>query len=273
MTALQAALLGIIQGLTEFLPISSSAHLILARTFFGWEVGKLALTFDVACHVGTLLAVLVYFRRDIAAMIAVAPVAARDQTSDAAKLLRSIAIGTVPILVVGLLAADLITGWLRSAEVAVFALGFGGIIMIAAERIGTGSRSENSLTWREALGLGVAQAVALVPGVSRAGAVLTVAMFFGLRRERAARFSFLLGIPAILGAAGRSAIELVEVGMPSQLLVLFAVGVTTSAVVGYVTVKYFIRFVANFSLNVFAVYRLVLAATVLVWILQGRSSI
>lgn len=273
MTALQAALLGIIQGLTEFLPISSSAHLILARTIFGWEAGQLALTFDVACHVGTLLAVLAYFRQDVAAMIAVAPVAVRDQTNDAAKLLRSITIGTVPVIVVGAFAADVVTGWLRSVEVAGFALGFGGIIMIVAERIGTGNRSEHSLTWREALGLGVAQAVALVPGVSRAGAVITVAMFCGLRRERAARFSFLLGIPAILGAAGRSAIELVEVGMPSQVLIFFFVGVTTSAVVGYVTVKYFIRFVANFSLNWFAVYRLVLAASVLVWTLQGRSLI
>ena len=270
MTALQAALLGAIQGLTEFLPISSSAHLILARAFFGWEVGDFTLAFDVACHVGTLLAVLVYFRHDIVAMVAAVPDASRGATSDGAGLLRAVVIGTVPIVVVGVSAADLVTTSLRTAEVAGLALGLGAMVMIAAERGTSGGRDEMSLTWREALGLGVAQAVALVPGVSRSGAVLTVAMFCGLRRERAARFSFILGIPAILAAAGRATLELMGQGLPPGTLTLFAVGIGTSALVGYVTVKYFIHYVARYSLDMFAVYRLLLAAAVLFWVVRGR---
>lgn len=271
MTALQAALLGIIQGLTEFLPVSSSAHLILARAFFGWEVGDFGLAFDVACHVGTLLAVLVYFRQDVAAMIAALPVAVRGSTSGAAALVRAVVVGTLPIVVVGLTAADWITSSTRTAEVAGVALGLGAIVMIVAERTTRGRRDEASLTWREALVLGMAQAVALVPGVSRSGAVLTIAMLCGLRRDRAARFAFILGIPAILAAAGRAGLELLGEGLPPGAPMLFVIGITTSALVGYLTVKYFIRYLARYSLNVFAVYRLALAASVLVWVLQGRS--
>lgn len=270
MTALQAALLGVVQGLTEFLPISSSAHLILARAFFGWDVGDFALAFDVACHVGTLLAVLAYFRQDVSAMVRALPDAARGSTTRAASLTRSVVIGTLPIVVVGLTAADIITASTRTAEVAAVALALGAVVMIAAESTDRGGRDEASITWREALVLGVAQAVALVPGVSRSGAVLTIAMFCGLRRDRAARFAFLLGIPAILAAAGRAALELLGHGVPPGALMLFVIGIATSALVGYLTVKYFIRYLTRYSLNAFAVYRLALAAAVLVWVVQGR---
>ena len=273
MTALQAALLGVIQGLTEFLPISSSAHLILARVLFGWEVGDLGLAFDVACHVGTLLAVLVYFRRDLAAMATSAPDAVRGVTSDGGALLRAVVVGTVPIIIIGVSVADVITTSFRTAEVAGVALALGALVMIAAERTRRGTRDEMSLSSREALGLGVAQAVALVPGVSRSGAVLTVAMLCGLRRERAARFAFLLGVPAILGAAGRATLELAQQGLPPGTLTLFAVGIGTSALVGYLTVKYFIRYLTRYSLEVFAVYRLVLAGAVLAWVIQGRPGL
>jgi undecaprenyl-diphosphatase len=268
--ALQAALLGIIQGLTEFLPVSSSAHLILARTFFGWEGGDLGLAFDVACHVGTLLAVIVFFRRDVVEMVAAVPGVARGATGDGATLLRALIIGTLPIVVVGLTVADLITASTRTAGVAGVALGLGAVVMFAAERTNRGTRDELSLSWREALGLGVAQAVALVPGVSRSGAVLTVAMLCGLRRDRAARFAFLLGIPAILAAAGREAVELAGQGFPPGTMTLFGVGIATSAMVGYLTVKYFIRYLARYSLDIFAVYRLLLAGSVLLWFVQGR---
>ena len=266
MTAFQAALLGIVQGLTEFLPISSSAHLILARTFFGWEFGELGLAFDVACHVGTLLAVLVYFRQDVTALVMAAPGALRGARGEAPALLRVIAVGTVPIVVVGLLFADVISTTLRTAGVAGAMLAVGAVAIIAAERVGRQSRTEAAIGTGEALGLGVAQAAALVPGVSRSGAVLTVAMLLGLRRESAARFSFLLGIPAILAAAASETLELIPQGLPGGALSLFAVGLSTSALVGYLTVKYFIRYVARYSLNVFAAYRLVLAAGVVAWV-------
>ena len=262
MTAFEAALLGVIQGLTEFLPISSSAHLILARSVLGLDAGEFGLAFDVACHVGTLVAVLVFFRRDIQAMVVSIPGAAKGASDDSARLVRSIVVGTLPIVFVGLLFADLITSRLRTAGVAAIALAVGACVMVAAERVRRPDRVETSLTSPEAVGLGLAQAAALIPGVSRSGAVLTLAMLFGIRRERAARFSFLLGIPAIVAAAAKQAMDLVTEGIPADALGLFAVGIVTSAVVGYLTVKYFIQYLANHSLDLFAVYRLGLAACI-----------
>ena len=268
MTALQAALLGIVQGLTEFLPISSSAHLILARTFFGWEAGRLGLAFDVACHVGTLLAVLVYFRSDVAAMVAAVPEAARGAGGAPAHLARNLVVGTVPIVAGGLLLAGPLTTALRTPEVAGIALALGAVVMIIAEWRGARNRTEASLTTGEAFGLGFVQALALVPGVSRSGAVLTVAMLMGLRREKAARFSFLLGVPAVLAAAVSESADLIAQGLPAGVLGLFALGLGTSALVGYLTVKYFIRYVARYSLYLFAAYRLAVAAAVLVWVVS-----
>ena len=265
MTAFQAALLGIVQGLTEFLPISSSAHLILTRAVFGWDSGELALAFDVACHVGTLLAVLVYFRRDVWRMTAALPqIVTRGWggADPSVRLVRQVGIGTLPILVVGLLFADAIRTTLRTPAVAAAALAVGAVIMVVAERAGSRARTEETVTDGEALGLGIAQAAALVPGVSRSGAVLTVAMLFGLRRERAARFAFLLGIPAIVAAAGKETVELASVGVPPGALGLFAVGMLSSAAVGYATVKYFIRFLADNSLYSFAAYRVIIAAMI-----------
>ena len=260
-----------VQGLTEFLPISSSAHLILARAFFGWEAGgQFALAFDVACHVGTLVAVVFYFRHDVGAMV----LAAADPTgwSDArgpSKLLRSLVIGTVPIVIVGVTLADIITRSLRTPQVAGASLAVGAVAMLVAERVGRRGRTEETLGTGEALGLGLAQAAALVPGVSRSGAVLTVAMVIGLDRARAARFAFLLGIPAILAAAGAAAVDLAAQGVRPGAPGLFAIGITSSSAVGYFAVKYFIRYVSRYSLDLFAAYRLALAGCVLLWIVRS----
>ena len=262
MTGFEAALLGVVQGLTEFLPISSSAHLILGRAIFGWDAGEFGLAFDVACHVGTLVAVLAFFRQDIMAMIAAVPAAVRGGTGDSARLVRSVVIGTVPIVFVGLFLADLITSTFRTAGVAAIALAVGAVLMMAAERVGQPSRAETTLTGLEAFGLGLAQAAALIPGVSRSGAVLTLGLLFGIRRERAARFSFLLGIPAIVAAAGRQTLDLVGEGLPVGALGLLSIGIVSSAAVGYLTVKYFIQYLVAHSLDMFAVYRLVLAASI-----------
>ena len=268
MTALQAALLGIIQGLTEFLPISSSAHLILARAFFGWESGgQFDLAFDVACHVGTLVAVGIYFRSDIGAMVlAVTDPAGWSDAHGPSKLLRSLVIGTVPIMIVGVTLADIITRSLRTPQVAGASLAMGAVAMLFAERVGRQARNEETLSTGEALGLGLAQAAALIPGVSRSGAVLTVAMVIGLDSVGAARFAFLLGIPAIMAAAGLAAIDLAAQGIPHGAPGVFAVGIMSSSVVGYFTVKYFIRYVSRYSLDLFAAYRLALAGCVLFWI-------
>jgi undecaprenyl-diphosphatase len=262
--SLQALLLGVVQGLAEFLPVSSSAHLILARAFFGFDGDKFGLAFDVACHVGTLIAVLIYFRRDLARMIAALP-RLFDLTDPDARLIWLLAVATIPAAVVGLLFKHQIEDHLRTPAIAAATLAIGGILLALAERTGSQTRTDGSLTWGEALLIGAAQALALVPGVSRSGATITAALFIGLRRADAARFIFLLAIPAILGAAASEAPKLLKAGL-GDTASLFAIGIISSAIVGYVAVKYFIRYLANHSLDVFAWYRLALAATVAVWI-------
>ena len=265
---IQAALLGVVQGLTEFLPVSSSAHLILARAFFGFDADKFGLAFDVFCHVGTLIAVLIYFRREIAAMIAALPHLFQPDRDPNARLIWLIVVGTLPAVVAGVLFKKPIEASLRTPLVAAIALAIGGLLLFAAERIGAKTRSQESLTLMEAFWIGCAQAVALIPGVSRSGATLTIALLFGLRRPGAARFIFLLAIPAILGAAGSEGVKVLKQGVAGEMATLYAIGVVTSAIVGYATVKYFIRYLGDHSLDAFAWYRLALAATVVVWLLR-----
>ena len=145
---------------------------------------------------------------------------------------------------------------------------FRSVLLIAAARVGARTRGEESLTLPEAIGLGVAQAAALVPGVSRSGATITLAMFWGLRPDAAARFSFLLGVPAILAAAGYEGLGVIRSGLPPGAAPLFIVGIVTSGTVGYLTVKYFLQFVSTQALDLFAVYRFALAAVAGLWALH-----
>jgi undecaprenyl-diphosphatase len=268
---LAAALLGVVQGLTEFLPVSSSGHLILARAFFGWDPGRFGLAFDVACHVGTLLAVVAYFRNDVVSLTAAAPRALSGRAGSSERLGRLIIVGTIPVVIVGVLFADAIESTVRSPAVVAAMLAGGAIGLLVAEAVGVKRRSEESIGYGEALAIGVAQAAALVPGVSRSGATLTVAMLCGLRREAAARFVFLLSLPAVFAAAVKEGLEIAPVGIAGLPITLFLVGLVVSGVVGYLTVRYFIRYLADHSLRVFAVYRLVLAAATLAWLLARRG--
>ena len=264
-----AVLLGAIQGLTEFLPVSSSAHLILARAFFGWETPPaFALAFDVALHVGTLCAIMVFFRAEIAGMARSLPGVFSRQPDRSATLLRMIAIGTVPVVAVALAFNDFIEKVLRTPAVAAGALVVGAVLMLIAERLGPRSRGEESIGWWEAVLIGCGQAAALIPGMSRSGGTISVGMFLGIRRDAAARFTFLLAIPAMLAAAAKEAKELATMPLPPGAESLLAVGVVVSAVTGYVTIKYFLRFLAGHRLDVFAVYRLVLAAVTVVWLMK-----
>lgn len=270
----QVVVLGVVQGLTEFLPVSSSAHLILARALLGWNADALGLPFDVACHVGTLGAVLAYFRADVAALAAGVPGLFRRPLwpDDAAgRRLRLIAVGTVPVVIVGLLFAGAIEDALRTPWVTVVTLVAVAVLFLLVERSGRATRGEESMTPAGALAIGVAQACALVPGVSRSGATITTGMFLGLRREAAARFSFLLGVPAILAAAAHEGLPLVRSGMDAGQASLFVVGMGVSGVVGYATIKYFLKYLVGHSLAPFAWYRMALAAVTAVWLLSGRS--
>ena len=267
MDLIAAALLGVVQGLTEFLPVSSSGHLILARAFFGWDPGRFGIAFDVACHVGTLLAVVAFFRADVVRLIAAAPGALTGRDGEYERLGRLIIAGTIPIVIVGGLFADIIEGRLRSPLVVAVTLTLGGIGLIAAERLGRKTRDARSLGYVEAFAIGCAQALALAPGISRSGATLTLAMLLNVERASAARFVFLLSLPAIVAAAAKEALDLAEVGLAGLPVALMAVGLVVSAVVGYITVKYFVRYLAAHSLEVFAYYRFALAAVTVVWLL------
>jgi undecaprenyl-diphosphatase len=262
---IHAILLGIVQGLTEFLPVSSSAHLILARAFFGWDAERLGLAFDVACHVGTLTAVVLYFRRDLWDMARSAPAALSASARGPGRMLQLVAVGSLPVVPVGLLLGGVVDRSLRTPQVAAATLAAGALVFLLAERFGRLRRGEGSISIGEALGLGLAQASALVPGVSRSGATIAVAMLFGLKRDSAARFSFLLGVPAILMAGAHEGLGLLQVGLAPGDAVLFAAGMAVSAVVGYFTVKYFLRYLSRHSLHPFAWYRLALAASVTIW--------
>ena len=263
MTVIQAAVLGVVQGLTEFLPISSSAHLILMRDLLGWEAGSAEIAFDVTCHLGTLFAILVYFREDVARLAVAAPGALTGRTGESARAGRLIVVATVPIALMGWFFADVIERLRQPAVVAV-ALAAGAVVMLVAERVGSRSRTAASLSVLEAVGLGCAQAAALVPGVSRSGAVITVAMLTGLAREEAARFTFIVGIPAILAAGVRAAWMTGVDGMAGHMMVLL-VGFATSGVVGYLAVAWLLRYIARHSLDLFAYYRLVVAAVLGIW--------
>jgi undecaprenyl-diphosphatase len=266
-----AALLGIVQGLTEFLPVSSSGHLILSRAMLGWDLGRYGLPFDVACHVGTLLAVVVFFARDVMAMVAALPGALTGRDGEHERLVRLIAVACLPLVPVALFLMDAIEG-VRSPAVVAVTLVVGGIGLLVAERFGAKTRDEASIGYGEALAIGVAQACALVPGVSRSGATMSVAMLFGVRRQAAARFVFLMSLPAVAAAGAKEVLDLSEIGMAAVPVTILAVGFLTSAVVGYLTIRFFLRYLANHSLAGFAYYRFALAAVTFIWLWSRASA-
>jgi len=262
-----AILLGIVQGLTEFLPVSSSAHLILARAFFGWDTPpEFGLAFDVALHIGTLAAILLFFRREVAAMAASLPGALGREPGEHGRLVRCIVVGTIPVVIVGLLFNGFIEQVLRTPIVAASALAIGAVVMVVAERAGSRTRDERTISWVDAAVIGCAQASALIPGVSRSGVTIALGMFLGFRRDAAARFTFLLAIPAMLAAAAKEALELRHMPLGPGAAELFVVGILVSGVVGYLTIKYFLRFLAGNRLDVFAYYRLALAVWTFLWL-------
>lgn len=264
-----AVLLGAVQGVTEFLPISSSAHLILSKAFFGWDPDRFGLAFDVACHVGTLLAVLVFFRRDLVAMIGALPAALRPDAGLEGHRIRLIVVGTIPIVIVGLLLADVLEASTRTPAVAATALLVGAVLLLVIERLRPSGTDERHLGPGGAFLIGIAQSAALIPGVSRSGATIAAGMALGLKRDVAARFTFLMSVPAVTAAAVKEGLGLRGSAFGADEAALFLVGMAVSALVGYLTVKYFIRFLATHKLNVFAWYRVALALATYAWLLQS----
>ena len=267
---IEAIILGIVQGLTEFLPVSSSGHLLLGQYFLGLDQERFGLSFDVALHMGTLVAVVSYFWRDLIRM-AVAFLRSfghRDLANDPDQRLAYLVIAsTVPAALIGFLFEGFFEGVVRSPWVVVFNFVLVGILFLVAEAAGSHRRLASKLGFGGAVGIGLAQATALVPGVSRSGATITLGLFLGLRREEAARFSFLMSVPIIAGAGGLKLADVLAAGMSAHEWLLFLAGFITSAAVGYLTIRFLLAYLADHSLSVFAYYRFGVAALVAVLLL------
>ena len=264
MTLWFAALLGVVQGLTEFLPISSTAHLRIAPALFGQPDHGAA--YSAVIQLGTLAAVIVYFARDL--FIAMPRAMLRAPDSPEGRLPYYIAAGTLPIVIVGLGFKDFITGDARSLYVVGSALIAVGALMYAVDRSARDDRGLADLQLRDALFIGVAQSCALIPGVSRSGATIVCALFLGMRRSDAARFSFLLGIPAIAGAGiFELGDALDELGDGAWLPI--AIGTLTAAISGYATIAWLLRYLEHKSLAPFAGYRVILGIVIITLCIAG----
>ncbi len=290
MPVYQAVVLAIIQGLAEFIPVSSSGHLILVRRLLGWNELSPAheLTFDVALHFGTLLSVLFYFRRTWFQIIRAAlggkvvrfsesggadTNLAPEEQREERLLLWFLAIATVPGAIAGKLLEHSAEDYFREHVILIA----GALIVVAllmwwGERMSNLSKPLTRTTFADSLIIGIAQAFALIPGVSRSGSTITAGLFCNMTREAAVRFSFLLSTPIIAGAAMLKAHELHKEGLPAGMHTPFIVGIVVSAIVGYAAIAWLIRYLHMNTLRVFIIYRIVVGAVVIVlafmWHLQ-----
>ncbi len=264
MILFEAILLGIVQGFTEFLPISSSAHLILIPWMFGWQ-GTLVdgLTFDVALHAGTLVAILAFFWRDWLELLRkfFAGLSDGSWKTGEGRLVWYIILATIPAGVLGMKYEHVVEESFRNPLLIAASLFVFSIIMWAADRFSAKIAGIARMTLGHALFIGCAQALALVPGVSRSGSTITGGLLTGYTRESAARFSFLLSTPVIAGAA---LMKLRKLHLAHGELLPFALGVAFSAIVGYLSIKFLLSYLNRHSLNLFVWYRLVVAAAVLI---------
>lgn len=265
MDLLHAIVLGVVQGLTEFLPVSSSGHLILVPKLFGWDDQGLA--FDVGLHAGTLVALLAYFWRDWATMALCGLDDLRNRGlavrryQQPSKLLLLIALGSIPAAIAGLAFNSWIEDNLRQPWLVALMLIAVGVVMLIADRGSRRNRSVGDLGIADAIVIGVSQAFALFPGVSRSGATISTGLVRGLDRESAARFAFLLGTPAFVGAALLKFKDLTGDAVDSTDL---AVGFLTSALVGFAVIHFLLGFLRRRSLTAFVIYRFGLGTLVLV---------
>lgn len=267
-------MLGITQGVTEFAPISSSGHLILVPWLFGWSIlnrPELNKTFDVALHIGTLVGALAYFRNDVVRYLAAWVRSIRDRSirgSDE-RLAWALVIGTIPGALFGAVFEEFITQhlgqpWLIAVMLAVF-----GVILYTVDRVAARRRSIEDVTVRDGLILGVAQALALQPGVSRSGVTITAARAVGLDRPSAARFSFLLSLPIIAGAGVFKGADLIRTGLPAGMAAPFVWGMIASAVSGFLVIWFLLAYLRRRDFGLFLWYRLAAAAVVFAVIAFG----
>jgi undecaprenyl-diphosphatase len=271
MPMFQVIVLAVVQGLTEFLPVSSTAHLALVPWLFHWK--DPGLTFDVALHVGTLLAVLLYFFKTWVNLVLVGfgaspmfSAGAADTDSDLKQnrlLLWFLVIGTIPAGVAGWLFHEQIETTWRSPLIMAGALISVALVMAWGERLDRQQKSLQAVSLADSIWIGFCQAIALVPGVSRSGITITGGLFRGLRRDTAARFSFLLGTPVIAGAALKELLGFPNQRVPAEMQMPFAVGIVVSAIVGYATIAFFLKYLQVGTFKIFIYYRVIFGIIVL----------
>ena len=278
MTIVQAIILGIVQGLTEFLPISSSGHLIIIPWLFNWHFlldnPDLNKTFDVALHLGTFAAVVVYFWREIGRLLSawVRSMSRRSLAEPEARLAWLLVVSTIPAAILGVALESFVEErlgkpWIIAIMMIVFAL-----IMYAVDHLARLDRDLEALTWSDAILVGIAQAFALCPGVSRSGITMMTGMALRLDRESAARYSFLLSIPVIGGAAAYKALEIARSGLPAGTTTPFAVGIASAAVSGFAAIWFVLAYLKRNNFNLFVIYRIVVGVAILILIVSGVRS-
>jgi undecaprenyl-diphosphatase len=259
-----AFVLGLVQGLTEFIPVSSTAHLRILPALLGQpDPGA---SFTAVIQLGTLVAVLIYFARDL--FVVMPRALLRDPRSPDGRLALYLMLGSVPIVVAGVSLKPFIVGDLRSLYVVAAALAAVGVVMWRIDRSARGSRTIADLDARDAILIGCAQAMALIPGVSRSGATITMALVIGLARPQAARFSFLLGIPAIAGA-GIFELKDAVATLGSDALPALVIATVTAGISGYAAIAWLLSYLARRTMAPFAAYRIVLALALLAGLFAG----
>lgn len=272
MGLIEALVLGVVQGLTEFLPISSSAHLRVVPTLLGW--GDPGAAFSAVIQLGSVVAVLAYFAKDLLEIARgfFAAMAAKDYTNKDVRLVAAVFLGTIPVCVLGLLLKHLLeadNSPLRSLQV----VGVASIVMAAllllAERVGRKERDINQMGAFDGLLVGLGQAMALIPGCSRSGSTLTVALLLGLKREDAARFSFLLGIPAIVLSGLVELKGMLGSSMHTASIADLGAGLLTATVVSYAAIWWMLHFLRKHSTAVFIIYRLIFGVALLALASRG----
>lgn len=254
MEYIAAIILGIVQGVTEFLPVSSSGHLIILHDWFNFQVAN-ELAFDVALHVGTFIALLVFFAKELI-----------DYIKRKDKILLYIIIGCLPAGIVGFLLEDIIDQYLRTGWIVALMLILVGGLFIYIEKVAKQNKELSALNWRSALAIGAAQIIALIPGTSRSGITTVMGMQLGLKRTAAVRFSFLISLPIFAGAALKQCLDFSTMNLNSSEYWVMGLGLISSAVTGYFCVKYLLIFFRKYSLKTFAYYRFALAAIIIIYL-------
>jgi len=253
MNFLLAILAGAIQGLTEFLPVSSTGHLIIFENIFGISQENFGLAFDASLHLGTLFAVIIFFHKDYSTIF-----------NFKNKLLSLLFIGTLPAVFFGLVFERQISTVFRSTTLVALALILFSVVILSSEYFGKKLKKRKDLTILSAFTIGIFQTIALIPGVSRSGSTISGGLFLGLTREESAKFAFLLSGPVIAGAGLKKFLEASSSNISASDFNFFLTGIISSAIFGFLTIKYFLKYLQNNTLIPFVIYRLVLGATLLI---------